>query len=89
VTRAGNGGADLPLPAVVVLAAAGFAVISSDHWRFGLDVFSAALLAAAALRLALPARRAGALVVRNRWLDAALLAGTGAAILVLAIVVPA
>lgn len=88
MTGEGNSRAELPLLAVGAVLAAGIGVVSTDHWRAGLYVIAVAMLVAAFARLTLPARRAGPLVVRSRWLDTALLAGTGVAILVLALIVP-
>jgi ABC-type bacteriocin/lantibiotic exporter with double-glycine peptidase domain len=51
-------------------------------------VIAVGLLLAAVLRLVLPARRAGLLVVRSRRLDVALLLVLGAALLALASSVP-
>jgi hypothetical protein len=48
-----------------------------------------ALIGAAVLRLLLPVRRAGFLAVRSRPLDVVLLAGTGLALTVIALAIPA
>jgi hypothetical protein len=73
-----------------VLAVVGFglAVTAAGHWRGGVHMISGALVAAAALRLVLPARDAGMLAVRHRALDCSLLAAVGIALWVLASTIP-
>lgn len=80
---------ELPLVAVLVVVAAGLLLGVIDRWRVGASVLGAAVLLAGVLRLLLPARRAGLLVVRSRRLDVAVLLVLGAALLVLASSVPA
>lgn len=80
---------ELPLLAVLAVVAAGLLLGVLDRWRVGASVLGAAVLLAGALRLLLPARRAGLLVVRSRRLDVAVLLPLGAALLVLASSVPA
>ena len=77
-------------PTLVVLAvvAVGLAVASRGYWRTGAGTVALALLLAGGLRLSLPARRAGWLVVRSRAFDAALLLGAGFAVLALAVTIP-
>ncbi len=79
----------VPLLAVVLVVAAG--VVGSSvlgHWRVGSAVVGLGLLLGAALRLTLPARQAGLLVVRSRGLDAGVLLVLGFALVVLANTIP-
>ena len=80
--------AQLPLAAVLGVVAAGLLVVALVDWKTGCVLVSLGLLLGAGLRLALPVRAAGALVVRSRGLDAALLLGAGLAVLVLVFTVP-
>lgn len=73
---------------MLVVVAAGLALGAAGLWRPGAWVVAGGVLLAGALRLGLPARRAGLLVVRSRRLDAALLLSVGGALLVLAWSVP-
>lgn len=78
------------LPAVAVLAVAGLGLalaVVVDGQAGGLVVGLAALVAGG-LRLTLPARQAGWLVVRTRGLDAAFLLSLGFALVLLAQTVP-
>ena len=74
--------------AVVVVVAAGVAVLTLHHLRLGLYVIAAGLAAAAVLRLLLRPRAAGSLVVRSRHADVVVLAALAVAIAVLAAVTP-
>lgn len=73
---------------VLALFGLGIVIVSFDRWRKGLFVVAIALLCGGFLRLVLPARRAGVLVVRSRITDVVTLATLGAAVLLLAAVVP-
>lgn len=75
---------------LAVLAVVGVAivVVVLDDWRTGIRWYGGALVAAAVLRALLPAKDAGMLAVRKRWWDCLLLAGTGAALLLLAGSIP-
>lgn len=77
-----------PLVGVLVVVAAGLAVAALVDWQPGVAVVAAGVLLAAGLRLALPARTAGWLVVRSRGFDAAVLGAIGLGLLVLARTVP-
>jgi len=77
-----------PIALVLLCAAAGVAVVVSDHFRRGSVVISGALLLAALLRLVLPVRRAGLLAVRSRVFDVAVLTTLGLGMLLTAVVVP-
>jgi hypothetical protein len=74
----------LPLLAVLVLVALGLVIVATDHWARGTVVLAAGMLLGAGLRLALPERRAGLLVVRSRTFDVAALTGVAAAMVVIA-----
>ena len=75
---------------LVVLATStfGLAVTARGNWRLGVRWIALSLIAAAVIRLFLPARDAGMLAVRRRAVDVALLAIVGVALLVLATVIP-
>jgi hypothetical protein len=74
--------------AVVVVVAAGIAVVTLHQLRPGLYIVAAGLGAAAALRLLLRARAAGSLVVRSKQADVVVLGALAVAIAVLAAVTP-
>ena len=84
-TRLAN---EIPVAMVLAVAAGGLFAVSQGFWRRGLGVVAVALLVAAALRLALPTRRAGLLAVRGKALDVVVLGVFGGAMLLLAAVVP-
>jgi hypothetical protein len=75
---------------LVLLAASavGLWITSRGDWRLGVRWIAASLLAAAVLRLLLPARDAGMLAVRRRSLDVSLLAVVGVALFVLSVTIP-
>lgn len=77
-----------PLAAALVLFSTGVVLVAMGHWRRGPVVMAAALGLAAFLRLVLPVRYAGLLVVRRRWIDVVGLLLLGGAIAVLAAIVP-
>jgi hypothetical protein len=79
----------LPLLAVLVTVGIGLLLVTVEHWRWGLVVIGLALVGAALLRLLLPVRRVGFLAVRSRPIDVVLLAGTGLALTVIALAIPA
>ena len=78
----------LPALGVLLLGALALVIAETVDGQAGALVLGLALLLAGGLRLALPARRAGALVVRTRGLDATLLLGLGFALVLLANSVP-
>lgn len=78
----------MPISAVLLVLALGLLVVYVHHFRLGSIIIACGVLLAAGLRLALSARRAGLLVVRSRATDVAVLSALGAAVLVLALVVP-
>ena len=79
----------LPLLAVLTAVGVGLLMVAFEHWRKGLVVVGLALVGGAVLRLLLPVRRVGFLAVRSRWVDVVLLAGTGLALAVIALAIPA
>ena len=78
------------LPSLVVLAAVltGLVLAATVDWQLGTRVLGLAFLLAAGLRLSLPARTAGWLVVRTRGLDGAVLLVLGFAMVALAETIP-
>ena len=66
----------------------GIAIVWGGDWRLGIRCLAGGLCLAALLRLVLPARDAGMLAVRNRFFDAILLGGIGAALFFLASTIP-
>lgn len=73
---------------VLAIAAAGLAVVASDHFKRGTTLFAGAICVAAVLRAVLPGRAAGWLRVRGRLVDVLTLTALGVATLIAAIVVP-
>ena len=81
---------ELPLLGVVLVVAAGLFGAGVLHtWRLGSGLVGLGLCLAAGLRLTLPARQAGLLVVRSRGVDAAVLLVLGLAVVALANAIPA
>jgi hypothetical protein len=76
------------LAGIIAGVAAGLLVTWLGHPELGMYVVAAAVGAAALLRLTLPARRAGLLVVRARWLDVLALAALAVALAVVAAATP-
>lgn len=78
-----------PLAAVAAVVAAGLVLASVlDRWRVGSGVVGLAFCLAAVLRLSLPVRTAGMLVVRSRTVDAAVLLTLGFGLVALANTIP-
>ncbi|MGH3423942.1 MAG: DUF3017 domain-containing protein [Nocardioidaceae bacterium] len=74
---------------VVLLGIAGSVLwVALDHFRPGVIAFAGSVAAAALLRLLLPTRLAGLLVVRSRVIDVVTLLVLAAGAMTLAIVVP-
>ncbi len=73
---------------VLALSGVGIAIVWGGDWRLGIRFLAAGLCFAALLRLVLPARDAGMLAVRNRFFDALLLGGLGAAMFFLVTTIP-
>jgi hypothetical protein len=72
--------------AVLVAVGVGLWLVWAHHPKKGLGTIALALLVAAFLRLVLPPRDAGLLVVRSRFVDVALLVITAGAVVALALV---
>lgn len=68
-----------------VLLGLAIAVFGTDRWRAGSVVIGIALCVGAVERIVLPRRNAGLMQVRGRAFDVAVLALTGAGIIVLAV----
>ncbi len=75
-----------PLVAVLAAVGAGIWLVWVHHPRKGLATIALALAVAALLRLVLPARDAGLLVVRSRAIDVAVLLAFSGIVVVLAVV---
>ena len=78
----------LPALAVLAVVGAGLLLAAAVDWQVGALVLGTGLLLGAGLRLALPARQAGWLVVRTRGLDAAVLLLLGLVVVVLSQTIP-
>ena len=78
----------LPSVLVVALVGVGLVLATTVGWQAGTRVLGLAFLLAAGLRLSLPARSAGWLVVRGRGLDATVLLVLGFAMVALAETIP-
>ena len=77
-----------PLLLVLAGSATALAVVAFDGFRLGCSVLGSSVLFAAVARAVLPARTVGLLVVRGRAFDVLVLGALGAALVVLAVVVP-
>jgi len=77
-------------PIIVVLLGVGIALtlVALDYFRRGAVVLAGSVLLAAFLRLLLPDREAGLLVVRSRKVDVAILGAMGILLAVFAFWVP-
>ena len=73
---------------VLAGAMAGVGIAATGAWRTGVSWLAAALIGAAVARVILPDDNAGMLRVRRKALDAAILTGTGVALLILAASIP-
>ena len=75
---------------LLVLAATlgGVGVVAVSDWQAGLTLTGAALLAAATMRLVLPASQAGMLGVRRKLVDVATLLVLGGGLVALAALIP-
>lgn len=79
---------ELPLLASLGLVVTGLLLGALVRWRAGALLVGAGVVLAAVLRLVLPVRRSGLLVVRSRRIDVAVLLVLGVALVVLASSVP-
>ncbi|WP_372735117.1 DUF3017 domain-containing protein [Nocardioides sp.] len=73
---------------ILIGCGVGIAIVAGGDWRLGVRVLAVGLVAAAGLRLVLPARDAGMLAVRHRAIDVAVLAAMGGLIYFLATSIP-
>lgn len=73
---------------VLGIVVVGLVAVSLHRWRAGSELVGAAFCLAAAARLSLPESRVGALAVRSRALDAAILLAVGFGIVGLANAIP-
>jgi hypothetical protein len=74
--------------AVAAAVGVGLLLVSQGSWRTGLTVVGGAMVAAGAVRSAVPDRLAGLLRIRRRASDVVLMVGMGAALITLAAAVP-
>ncbi len=79
----------VPFILVWAVVLVGMGLIATEYWRRGLTIVGAAAVLAGILRLVLPTRRAGWLVVRSRTVDVLCFEVLGVALAVTAIAVPA
>lgn len=77
-----------PLLVVIAIVAAGLGLVVAQHWRLGSAVVGAGLCVGAIERAILPRRVAGLLQVRGKAFDVTFIFGVGAAIIVLAFIIP-
>jgi hypothetical protein len=73
---------------VVGMAATGIVIVIAGPWRTGVGWLGVALLLGGFGRAALSEQGAGMLRVRRRWSDVVTLVAAGAALVVLAVIVP-
>ncbi len=73
---------------ILMAAATALVITTRADWRLGIQILGGSLIVAALLRLVLANRDAGMLAVRNRFLDALMLSGAGAALIALASSIP-
>jgi hypothetical protein len=74
---------------VVAVTGVGLAVVALGPWRRGVMMIGFALVVGAVMRAMLSEDEAGMLRVRrSRWVDLLMLAGVGAALVLLAVVIP-
>jgi hypothetical protein len=73
---------------VLGVSAVGLGIVTSGSWRPGIRWIAAALLAAAVVRLFIPAQQAGMLAVRRRAVDVVILAVLGIALWFLSTSIP-
>lgn len=73
---------------MAIAVAAGIGLTLTGAWRPGITIAGAALVAAGGFRAVVPDRMVGLLRVRRRGSDTAAMIGLGAALVVLALIVP-
>lgn len=77
-----------PFSLVWAVVLIGLALIATEYWRRGLTVVGSGAVLAGVLRLVLPTRRAGWLVVRGRAVDVVGYVVAGLSLAVIAFSVP-
>lgn len=88
-TRGAEPRYEWPLVVSVAIGLIGLLLTLFDGWRAGVVLFGCGVLVAGVLRLFLSDDRAGLLRVRRRTFDVVFLLAAGAAVLALALAVPA
>lgn len=73
---------------VLCFFVAGVILVATRHWRRGSVMMGGAMVLGGLLRLLLPEKLAGLLVVRSKLFDVALMLGVGSAVMVLGMIVP-
>lgn len=73
---------------VVGVSCLGLGLVTQGHWRQGVKWIAGALVAAAIIRLVIPAPQAGMLAVRRRAVDVAILVLLGAGLWFLSSSIP-
>jgi hypothetical protein len=81
---------DIPFLLILAVLVAGFVFVrlAPQHWLRGVLIIGADVILAGVLRLALPARRAGILVVRSRVFDTIAYIGLGVLVITFAVALP-
>ncbi len=81
---------DIPFLVVLAVLVTGFVYvrIAPEHWLRGVLIIGGDLCAAGVLRLVLPARRAGILVVRNRGFDTIAYVALGVLVITFGVLLP-
>jgi Protein of unknown function (DUF3017) len=81
---------DIPFLVVVAALVAAFVYVRLEpqHWLRGVLAIGIDLVAAGVLRLVLPVRRAGLLVVRNRAFDTVAYVGLGVLVITFGLALP-
>lgn len=73
---------------VLVASGVGLGIVAHGNWRLGVKWVAGALVLSALVRLVLPARDAGMLAVRRRFVDVLILAVVGVALWFLSSTIP-
>jgi hypothetical protein len=81
---------DIPFLLIVAALVVAFVYVrmQPQHWLRGVLAIGIDLIAAGVLRLVLPARRAGLLVVRSRLFDTVAYAGLGVLVITFGVALP-
>ena len=73
---------------ILLVTLVGLGIVLRGDWRVGVQTIGGSLLAAALLRLVLPAKDAGMLAVRHRALDVLMVTAVGGVLIFLARTIP-